>query len=461
MLEKNKSYIGLFWLPGNEEVKGFGTFIFKDNNEIELQIFDTSKFNCLVESNGIQNIDIILGVAEGLGEVTLVNSFISSRSYRNFRKDTYWEDLVLKPGYAYIGKHFNSKNICFSKMDVNFTCIEDWIKPIPYQLKTEEGETTLSFAPINEEWNTDIYFRDTKFSLGINICIEGKFLHSKSYKMDQQIFFSIETVDKKEIDWYQEIIRILQRFFTFFIGVPVYIAAVRPYTDIRISDKETIYNTICLFSNAFESGIKTFEFINVLASYDSIKDNINVYINNWFSNYEKLRPAFDLFLANYYFKDIYLEQKFLSLMQVLEVLHSRLYQNKRLNTQSQFKGKKRSIKEEPFLWERIEYLIDHYWRDCLEHFFERKVIDEALIVKAVFCRHYLTHYNLEKEKWKDQIFKNDDGFYTYLMRANRALKLLASIIFLSEIGIYRKSIYELIKNNVEFQDINNCLNEKP
>lgn len=68
------------------------------------------------------------------------------------------------------------------------------------------------------------------------------------------------------------------------------------------------------------------ESFNLLFSFDIISENLGEVISKWYESYELLQPAFNLYFAATGTKDLFLDNKFLFLVQGLETMHRRTTQ---------------------------------------------------------------------------------------------------------------------------------------
>jgi hypothetical protein len=244
------------------------------------------------------------------------------------------------------------------------------------------------------------------------------------------------------------------------IGVPIYIKTIQPFTHVenKAIGQETgeiDYLPIIVMSEMFHTGSHKYDFRKVKLPFYILKDNLAKYIINWFKYYEIHKPAINVYLTNSFIEDLYIEQEFLNLIQAVETLHNRIFSNQRLNIPR--KNKKMSKRRQPNLWERIEFLIDYYWDDYLVKFVEKDIFDDLLVGKADFCRNYLTHYDLEKESKKQEMFEDEDDFIRVLLRIKKCLNLLVTIIIMDLLEVPKEIVHRLDELNMDYQEINNYI----
>jgi hypothetical protein len=454
MLLKNQSYNGIFWLPESTDNKMRGILKIKESYEIELKIFGIfDLYKRISDDEDSPSPEIILGNIEGEGKVTLIDNY-GPLKQGYFAEDTRIEDSCFYSNYLITGENYYTKSkVSFKTINVTFTCIEHWTDIDPYHPHYKENLHTLTYIPYKEEYKINLDCLEPGCELNIITFVNRESHGRSSYKLEHQIIFRINVANNKELSWFEKTIRSLSRFFTFLIGIPIFVNEVESISELK---DESRIRQINIYSRMFNTGFEEYDFRRVVLPFTFLTNDVNKYFGNWFINYEKLKPALDLYLSNLYHKEVYIEQRFLNLMQALEITHNRIYGNRKLSTPAK-KGKIRSTEEYPNLWERIEYLIDFYWQNCLDKFVDRDVFEDLLVKRADFIRNYLTHYDSKKEKIKEREYKTDDKFYSLIMKINKALNLLLVVIFLDLLGVPRDLIYNFTKDNIHFQKINDYL----
>lgn len=459
---KNTEFLeGRFWLESDPKDIIPGKIEVIEGNKIKLKLYGHYKsLPYDPYDKNIRNIareKIILGVTERYGKVTLLNnrgpypqsSGVSEIEIRNW---------IFYSEYLFIGEWFHSiDEICFGHFRVHFSCSEKWITTNSIQYEFREHK--ILYQPYEENYEIDIK-HPYQFRLKI-LSTANPCFGFDEFSLKKQIYFEILVNEKKDLEWFDEVTRTIQRFLCFFIGTPVYADSRELLIEQKLQNAQEYKDyklPIKVFSELFLSRDCEFNYRTVKAPFCEIALHLGNYIKNWFMLYENMKPAINLYLANYFIKDMYLEQQFLSLVQAAETIHIRKYGNQRLSYER--KGKKRSSKKTPNLWERLEFSIHQYWDEYLCEFVERDVFEDLLVNKVDLCRNYLTHHDLKTERKVFRMFKNQRNYAVSLIKMSLGLNLLITVIFMDFIGIPKKMICKMKNRTEDFQDINEYLKRR-
>lgn len=102
------------------------------------------------------------------------------------------------------------------------------------------------------------------------------------------------------------------------------------FYDSLVLNEEKIYHNIKIFYSALgDNGTKNSISLNrMLFSYSDIDDYFENCLKNWFNKKEDLEPVYRLYFGTMYNPSMFLQNKFLSLIQALESYHRRIYGGK-------------------------------------------------------------------------------------------------------------------------------------
>ena len=155
---------------------------------------------------------------------------------------------------------------------------------------------------------------------------------------------------------------------------------------------------------------------NMLFGFKEIQNDVERIINNWIKSYERYDSAFRLYFLAKVGTQTYLEEKFLTLIQGLEVYHRKMFNENRMHLRN-----------------RIEEIIEPF-EDIIGTDEERK----KLIINIMDTRNYLTHYNPSKE------LKAVKGVNLWPLCMK--MELLFELHFLQLIGFSREKIDSIVDN---------------
>ncbi|WP_363268723.1 HEPN domain-containing protein [Okeania sp. SIO2B3] len=147
---------------------------------------------------------------------------------------------------------------------------------------------------------------------------------------------------------------------------------------------------------------------------------------------------------------MYLNNKFLNLVQVVESYHRRRIETNEENNSSLQEREesynccliKKNKKKEPYLRERLEALLKfELILDVTNELIQDK---DSFLTKVVHTRNYLTHY---RESLKEKAAK---GKYLYCL--TELLSFILQACFLTEeLGLTSDKCYQLLNRNLRYQ----------
>jgi hypothetical protein len=197
----------------------------------------------------------------------------------------------------------------------------------------------------------------------------------------------------------------------------------------------------------------------MLFKYNDISDNFESYLKKWFENANSLKPMYDLYFGTIHSSNMYVDHKFLSLMQALETYHRRILGGNELSENDhsrriseiltaipeqyrQWLEEKLKYSNELSLRKRMKELISKY-SDVMSLYisnltnFKNKIVD---------TRNYMTHYDLSL---KDKASNDTD-----LWKLAKKLEILVEVCLLSEIGFTNTQIKNLFQRTQRYKFLN-------
>lgn len=194
----------------------------------------------------------------------------------------------------------------------------------------------------------------------------------------------------------------------------------------------------------------------MLFTLKDIADKFELLLRNWFNKTDKLGPVYDLYFGALYNPHMYLQQRFLSLVQALESYHRRLMRTYELVEEDHRKRMEAILASAPeahrdWLASRLKYANEPTLRVRLHEIFAKcsfimsKIVakEDAFIEKVVATRHYLTHFDPELE---DRSAKDDALHYV-----TEKLRVMMEACLLEEIGLEPDVIESFFSKSIGFQ----------
>lgn len=366
----------------------------------------------------------------------------------------------LKIDFIFTGVHINNvKDLVFNKLEAEIYNLENWVNI--------EG-----FSDVSQAYNDDgsygvdfSYIQPKSITFNIRDGLDGAFnflissdtfvTFKKEHKYIQKTTYSITS---SELVSFQQLLYDIYVFQNFLVTATF--MHTNPFHICLHSDKfHSTYNngydemilptTIKLyFKQAKKIDRKkpkaSFE---MLFTYSDIEEKFPDIIKKWYSRYNVLADSFGLFFYQFYISDKYLNILFLNLAQAAESFHYHLNPKQKLIESSEFKKRKKEIKEclpvELFSWiesqisnnlyldVRLSELLDKYCNDSLLGY----IGDIDLFKKNIKnTRNYHTHFNHDL---KNKALKGNELYDLYVK-----LRMFLISAFLIETGFEKELVSE-------------------
>ncbi|OWK45507.1 HEPN domain-containing protein [Fimbriiglobus ruber] len=457
-------YQGYFWLPATPDRKIPGVVRFA-SSDITLSLL-----GMLVETTLQQlavvgppfKADIILGQAQNGKKLTLYECTQIGTS-TTIPHGT--GSSTLSAGCLLIGKHFGSKaDLLFHSLSINYLHLEEWLayKPFPPQDEEKDaaGETTtyLSRYVVPDKLNYPVA------SLGCDILIDsqmffGGFASFHKESREHVALLTVKPAAKQPFDWFLERIVDLQNLLTLLIGEPTFPKRTVLYGDEIAGPGFTYREDIQLFFHPAHGKIgERLHPVKMLAMFPAVSAHFGTILDSWFAKRELLENVCDLFFGVIYNNYLFLQFRFLGLIQALETYCRRVQGGKYL-PEADYEKIAAALKaalptttpqdlRNSLVQGKIKYGNEYSLRKRLRELLCSLEDDTTKLVTPTlgkFCeevtatRNYLTHYSSELQA---QAFKGGDLYAAYLR-----LRLLVTIVLLKELGLDEKAIRDLLANS--------------
>lgn len=446
---------GYFWLPYKEDNKCPGYLKVSDGGKIDLELvglFDNSIDGLRSHLNSSTNLERIVGEVEKYGFVSLENCTYLKRNF-SFGVGNGIPKSLLSASYAILGAG-SDEEILINEFKFSVDGLNEWIGlsgvNIDHDLSSKSG--SIKYVPLEE------------FTLSLNSGFQLKITYEWSLpsvterfeaKISHRSYLSLCSDEQRSVDDFARAAGKLQSLISFAVDKNVSITSVEVKSRSIVEnygDRE--YSPSCkLFyeSRPYDAVPPKIDIYQRLFVFSQIKDCAELFINNWFSAYETMEPALNLYFSTrtggYKFQDA----KFLALAQALETYHRRTSVEKSMPEDS-FNNMLESIMlscppehrewlqgrtkhgNEISLSRRIKSIIEPF-KDLIGSSKDRG----KLIVNIVNTRNYLTHYDKELE---DKSVKGIELYFLcWKMEAILQLHILQVLGFsIEEVrGVYRGS----------------------
>jgi hypothetical protein len=444
---KSAEYQGYWWLPEKPDLQVFGTL--RLGPEATLELFGafsqpTGQFRPAVT-------DIILGVSFRGKRITLHRCLQFGLGYSCGGTERSSFSIMA----VYVGVHFERmEDIKFKDISVVFDHIDDWVEISGIRVKHRRPFSAIIRYKTPPDYHAVV--NHCRISLLFLPALDHSRIPPEA-KFTQQIAFLISMREQSSLQAYLEVIYQIQNFLAFAVTVPIHPLIVDGTTEANKTvhpSGKTVYPPVQIVL-PFVKGGKTqsdsdsspINAEDMLFRFSDVRRRFQRIMRNWFKASETLRPIYDLYFGTLYNPQMYVQHRFLSLIQAVESYHQR-----RAPRQHELPPKKfASIREaihnrcppryrnwldrklqnanELSLNQRVQFLL-------AKHAFLRIQDRNGFVDKVVDTRNYLTHYSKRLEK---RAASPDE-----LIHLCRQLRALLEAVLLEEIGFDSAKIQDIM-----------------
>jgi hypothetical protein len=458
MIEKFE-YKGIWWIPNKSNEQISGTLRFTPDEGAILDLIGS--FKDIKDMNRMLNPNIILGISSNGKNITLHKCFEtkSNVSFPGLLTSSFYANVV------FVGAHFQkNEDIKFKKLSIHYLYLDEWvnISGFDIQLFSDKKEVVMKYklpepiqASIGEDYKIFIDIRATGPTYSIV---------QKEASIKQSTYIRIEPSEEKSFDEYLNIMYHIQNFLSLGVLEPVHPLIIEGITEVnkKMMKDKAYYPPVEISYRLpdIPKASKTLLPFDMLFTFRAISDRFEVFLRNWFKKADLLKPVYDLYFGTLYNPRMYLEHRFLNLIQAIESFHQCIYGGEYLSNADYEKiyyalvnaipdGIKRDFKEslenklkygnEFSLRKRLKEIFNKY-QENLNGFIEDK---NAFIEKVVNTRNYQTHH--------DEDLKECSAIGEELYNLTQKLKILLEICLLTELGFSSSEIKGLFSRNRRYQ----------
>lgn len=330
---------GYWWMPDSSNNKVYGTLKFLPTEGYILKLMSFFNQGTSFEKNksfgkSAESTEIILGLNSEGKDITLHNCTIYKRDIL-FEKDI--TILTYIVSFVFVGFHFEKKeDIRFKSVSVYYHLLNEWVGISGIKQNTEldsEGkliELNYNYNPLDK---IKVNLRD--FYLEIGWDLHSNFIpNTGELKLKQTTFVKIEPQSSASFDYFLTTCYNIQNFLSMGLRRATFPLIMEGknenfYYDLVLK-KGKVYPNIKIFYSALgeNDNKNSISSDHMLFSYSDIGDHLENCLNNWFNKKENLEPVYRLYFGTMYNSSMFLQNKFLNLIQCLESYHRRIYGGK-------------------------------------------------------------------------------------------------------------------------------------
>lgn len=331
---------GYWWLPEHPEKRVIGKLSHKLNQRLVLNIDDT--FNTLTpllswSPYGLKSqVALIYGKLLDGKCVSLFNCDIeetkTGESLVNLQVNP--EYMLLYDIYFQNNYLLNKEDLDkFQKLKIYFSSLNEWVKISPLDIKSEKLSTgEVKQVKINYEQLPNIKLGVIK-ELELSIAFVPIYNLSFHESADIKYEICLEIVNRNSRSWEDCKNLIVQfcdflSFATYSSNQIVSVHARHDKTDNQYGTKITPIEIIWNERKPSKNSDYVHHWSKSLFIYHDVKDDLGKIFQNWIDKREKFKTVFQELLINIYTPELYLEYKFLNIVQALEIYHKHTKEGK-------------------------------------------------------------------------------------------------------------------------------------
>jgi len=443
---------GTWYIPENPENTVDGILTFDPDGESILDLIGSfTEFY-----SKVQNQKIILGFTNKGHKITLLECMEINRS-ESFPGIKTTSFLVT---FIFEGAHFqNVDEIKFSSINASLAKLEEWVDI--WGLSSEHIIESNGIKAICNFIDPIPFKISNSLSGKFNFYFNSPILPIPEFTIKQ--ITKIEMISDYDMDFHI----MLEHLFHFNLFLTLGIFEDTFIKEIELTSNALTFLTkenipykekVKLFFNQSKRNLKVLSRSHhyFLFKYTHIRTNFETVIQKFFKLKETIPPVIDVIFSTFSAKDEYTENRFLNIIQALELYHRKIYENtdalkidfeskldpilfKLSDQQKKWLNEKLIYKYEPNLRTRLKFLFRKFPINPLNKIVPNKEDLFKLINATVNSRNYYTHYD---EELKDKAYKDDKLFYL-----TEKLRFLLIIIVLSETGFTNSEIDKFFSKN--------------
>ncbi|MCY3737308.1 MAG: hypothetical protein OXG13_12950 [Gemmatimonadaceae bacterium] len=404
---------GFFWLPQDQENQVPGILRISKSGEATLEIsYSYNPVLSLLSEPPLGHspvgspIDRICGIA-GNSRLTLDRCFrVSGSQVSGDGVST----STIRAEYAFLGVNFEEGEIVtFSSVQFSVEGLDEWLRISGFHTSEDwaEKRTAIDFT-LPDEINHHLPDGfDLKLSFSATL---PAITAAMEARIVQKAHITLIPGDLRPLDDFLTLVLRLHNFLRLAIDKPISVDSVTGYSKEKtgsLAEGKTYQIPIKLFFQGppyAEEKPETLWF-RMLFSRRDVADQLEGMLCTWLKNYTVHESAFNLYFASISGASTYLESKFLSLVQGIEVLHRRAFPGTQMGKDEFAELLDMAVCAIPpdrreWLQDRLKYANELPLRrrikqmvDPFKHSFGEARKRKSFVSKVTDTRNYLTHYD--------------------------------------------------------------------
>jgi len=427
----NETFTGYWAIPTGRTKTWNGTLSFTSENRIllsfvctlnELKEFAPEIFAQVHSINNQKPIPIIIGLAKNsLTNKDLKFTLVDLELVEYSQSDLI--SITLEAKYCLnLYQVKDDKQLIFSSLMLKFEGIDRWMDKNGFQVKNPEDNDSKVFTneikfqqpesiELFENDNVRIYFYFRARSPGF-LVIGPKAV------IEQSLYLNIEFKTPIQIEDLNHYIEKIQNLFTLINTYPTQKTGCQvKYYPNKGSNIDN-HTVDFLYKERVSKPKGKINEGTFLFTYSEMEDKFDIIFKKWLILYQNYEPALDQYFDTLYFNEGHVVSRFVNILSVLEIYHSRKF-SKKIN-----------------LNQKITSLIEQFNSLNIRFFhFSKEFVDEVILI-----RKYYVHGTHVQSKTTNQMVQKEN-----ISKLIRSLENIFRINILMEIGLTEDDVSRIIE----------------
>lgn len=446
-------YSGKFWIPNISKTSTKGKFIFIPGTTVTIELDGIFAKN----KKPIEQCDIINGQFANGELVTLIGCFILHHNFLS-------ENSKYSVEFCIIGENYEKlEDVLFEKVNINYSRLNEWLTQSSIHnryVNDNRGNIKLNYK----------FPKKKRIKVSNEICIEVTYsieqeddrLYEDKYILTEIPYISFKPSTRQSFKYFQNYWYKFQNFLSLACMEPVSPVYVRGCIMKNIDGSDLLYPVDILYALWHIPELKSNLYPRkMLFHCFNIQNDIIKIIKNWYGKLAKVEAEVNLYFNTVFQSNMYLENRFLNLIQAIESFHRKYYKNIDLSQKEHAKridSITKSIPKEYKKWveDKLAYSNEPNLRKRLkEIFIQYNILIEIIIGsekkrksfinKIMNLRNYFTHYS--------QTINMRDLEPENLYWNCEKLKIIFEILILNKIGFSQEQINKLFSNYSNYKQL--------
>ena len=454
---KQFEIIGEWFLPSDADNRIHGTLKFHPTEGADLELYGSLESESFFPQ--LKEQEIILGLSSENELVTLVGCMMNRSDGAKLVKgrESGKPTTIYNVLFTLVGIHVTKKeDLLFDTISSEIFNLGEWVGisgfSFPAPTTHEEAkEQKIIFEYKQPDPNEFEIDKNTNGAFNFISNQSARMRYQKRVEINQRVEFTAKTTVNRSIE---QLLQYLFKFQSFLIlalyksTYPVRVTLGGDNFQVEYPDGRKFRAQVKLFFPVlnFKENEKPKVDSSLIFQYGNIESDFQKLIQNWFSKYELLEPAFDLLIEQFHRRNQFTENMFLNLAQAAETFHARTNNHTRIPKEEYRKMKEEILELTPpkyhgwlndqfnfgnnlALHSRLTEIVNRYSNVVLDVIISDK---EKFVKQVKDSRNYYTHYSKHKKK---QALEGSELYYL-----SEKLKLQLMCAFLMEIGFTKEQL---------------------